>query len=120
MGIMRSAIQTVASRLSGVGVWVGDGMGLAVGDGTRVVVGRTVGVLVGGSAVVTCSKPVADWHDVKTNARLTSRIFVKGKRTGTSPNEDDQILSLPHQSLTRKNTSISVPFFEIAGASEVY
>ena len=84
MGMTGSDTQTMASRFKGVGVWVGDGTEVAVGDGTKVGVGRTVGVLVGGMVVATCSKPVAGWQDVTTNARLMIRIFVKGTHTGTS------------------------------------
>jgi len=84
-----SATQTIASRLKGVGVWLGDGARVAVGDGARVGVGRTVGVLMGGIAVATCSNPIAGWHDVTINARLKNRIFVKGKRTRTSLKENN-------------------------------
>ena len=88
MGMTGSDTQTIASRLNGFGVWVGDGARVAVGDGARVGVGSTVGVLVGGMVVATCSKPIVGWQDVTTNARLRNRVFVKSKRTDTSLIED--------------------------------
>ena len=117
---MGSAVQTVASRLSGIGVWVGVGAEVGVGDGAKVLVGRLVGAMLVGVVVATCSGPLAGWQDVTTNARLRNRIFVKGNRTVTSLIGNDRILSLPKRSRTRKNTRNHLAFFEMDGACEVY
>ena len=115
-----SEIQTVASRLNGVGVWVGDGMGVVVGDGIRVDDGKFVGGMCVGTSVATCSSPMAGWQDVTTTPRLRIRIFTKGKRTGTSLNADNQILSSQTYFGTRKNIRIYTLCFEFEHASEVY
>lgn len=89
MGMTGSDSQTIASRLSGVGVCVGDGAKVAIGDGTEVPVGRLVGAMIVSVVVATCSSPVAGWQEVTTNARLRNRIFVKGNRIVTSLEGND-------------------------------
>ena len=106
-----SDTQTIASRLNGVGVRVGDGAEVGVGDGANVGVGRFVGVMVGGATVETCSDPIAGWQDASIKARLRNRVFVKGKRTRTSLKEDNRILSSLLRWLTSKNTRTHILFF---------
>ena len=122
MGMIGSDTQTIASILSGVGVWVGVGVGaeVGVGDGIKVPVGRLVAGTLVGAVVATCWNPIAGWQDASKIARLRKRMFVKDNRTRTSPKEDNHILSSPALSLTRKNTRIQTPSFGMAGASEVY